>query len=407
MDAGTSLSQGNRLQRAYHRWALPYYERMEPELRAQSEAVDRFLYSRRGLVAWLGLLAAIAGGTLGMQRAGLPLWLALVVSLLVGAGVPLMLLSAWLQPTRFTAPDLRRKLPWVLLMALAGALSGFLTGHVARHGRLDPALVLARLLDGLGLLLPAVLLAVAAIVGLLWGTAQVRRQVLEHTLRQTRLQQELDAAAREAAEARLKLLQGQIQPHFIFNTLSAVQHWVDAGDPRGAPLLRALTAFLRGSTEALSRETVTLADEAALAGHYLAIMQARLGERLRWTMTIAPGLRTQPLPPGLLLTLVENAVEHGLAPALAGGVIDIRACPLDPDRQTAELVVRDSGGRLGAPIQEGVGLSNTRERLQRRFGRAATLTLGTAADGHTEAVLRWPLTRDTTTPDAVRPGGAA
>ena len=71
------------------------------------------------------------------------------------------------------------------------------------------------------------------------------------------------------------------------------------------------------------------------------------------------------------------------------------------------LAMSRCGGRLGAPIQEGVGLSNTRERLQRRFGRAATLTLGAAADGHTEAVLRWPLAGDTTTPDAVRPEGAA
>jgi LytS/YehU family sensor histidine kinase len=207
-------------------------------------------------------------------------------------------------------------------------------------------------------------------------------------LHELQLVSERDAAARQAAEARLKLLQRQIQPHFIFNTLSAVQHWVDTGDPRAAPLLRELTAFLRGSTEALGRDVVTLAEEAAMVGHYLAIMQARMGERLRFAITIDPSLEAQPVPPGLLLTLVENAVEHGLAPTLHGGSVTLEA------RRRGDagcaVVVRDDGAGLAAAWREGVGLANCRERLAARFGGAATLALREALPG-CETVVELPI----------------
>ena len=118
------------------------------------------------------------------------------------------------------------------------------------------------------------------LLGLLLRTvAAIRRFQLHRELAAMRLTQERDAAARQLAEARLKLLQGQIQPHFVFNTLAAIQHWVDEGDPRAGPLLRASTSFLRGSTELLGQESVVLAVEIETVRHYLSIMTARLGDR--------------------------------------------------------------------------------------------------------------------------------
>ena len=382
-----SLAEGNRLQRAYFRWAEPYYERMEPRLREQTILIDRFLYSRRGLGFWLGLLAAVVGSSVGLHKAGMPWWLATGLSVMAWLGLPLIILSAWLQPARFGSPQVRKAFPRILLLAALGALCGFTVGHVARHGRLDPELLLQRLWEGMKILGPAVLLVSVAMIALMWGVGQVRRQMLERELAQVQLERERDAASRDAVQAQLKLLQGQIQPHFIFNTLSAVQHWVDQGDPRGGPLLRALTAFLRGSTEALARDEIRLADEAALVGHYLAIMEARLGERLRSSIEIDPAVAELLLPPGLVLTQVENAVEHGIAPSLSGGEIRVQA-RRDGDWLTID--VSDSAAQLPAAIVEGVGLRNSRERLRHRFDGQASLDLS-LRDGFSVARLRLPL----------------
>ena len=176
-------------------------------------------------------------------------------------------------------------------------------------------------------------------------------------------------------------MQGQIQPHFIFNTLSAVQHWVDSGDARAGPLLRSLTAFLRGSTELLSRDTVRLGDELAMVGHYLDIMQARLGDRLDRKLTIDAQLNDQQLPPGLLLTLVENAVEHGISAALNGGCVSV-AAQAQPGGWC--VVVHDDGAGLPAGWTEGVGLANSRQRLAHHFGARAQLAVRATQPG-TEA----------------------
>lgn len=375
------LSEGNRLQRAYHRWALPHYARMSPELREQAELIDRFLYSRRGLGFWLGLGAAVVGSSAGLVAAGLPVLLAVAGSLLVWGALPLSGVAAWMQPGRFSGALIRQKLPRVLLLALLGALLGFAVGHVVQRGRLDVVQLATSLWKSMIFIVPAMLFVSVAMLALAWGIAHVRRQLLERELERVKLERERDAAARQAAEAQLKLLQGQIQPHFIFNTLSAVQHWVDSADTRAAPLLRSLTAFLRGSTEMLGRDETTLAEEATMVSDYVAIMQARLGPRLRFSMHIAPDAAAQALPPGLLLTLVENAIEHGISPALAGGEVQVRAWR---DGAAWQLSVRDHGSGLPTGWSEGVGLANCRQRLAHRFGARATFSLEAMQPG-TEA----------------------
>ena len=372
------LAEGNRLQRAYARWAGPHYELMAPEVREQAELIDCYLYSRRGLGFWFGLLAAVVGSSFGLAAAGLPLLLALAISLFLWLGLPLAALGAWMQPGRFAGPRLLRKLPLALAGALFGALLGFTAGHVARRGGLDIVLLGEELWRKLVLLLPAVLAAALAMLALVWMVALVRRQLLERELTRLHLERERDLAAREAAEAQLKLLRAQIQPHFIFNTLSALQHWVDSGDTRAPALLRALTGFLRGSTELLGRDDVTIEAEAAMVVNYLAIQQARLGVRLTSHVDIAAEAAQERIPPGLLLTLVENAVEHGIAPALAGGRVEVRS-----RRDGAALVisVADSGVGLDPDWHEGVGLANCRQRLQHRFGPNAELQVSALEHG--------------------------
>ena len=373
------LSEGNRLQRAYHAWAAPRYARMPADIREQVIATDCFFYSRRGLVVWLSILGGTVALVLGLRLSGTPWLLSTALGLVAGVSMPLVAVSAWLMPNVFSRGKHMSKL---LLLTLAGGgcglVVGFAVGHVGRHGHLDLPLLGEELARKAGTALPVVALAAVALLGSAWALARVRRQVLERQLAHAAMQSERDASAREAAEARLKLLQAQVQPHFIFNTLAALQHWVDTGDDRAPPLLRTLTAFLRGSTELLGREQVPLAEEAAMAGHYLAIMQGRLGQRLRYTVDVAPALGAEQVPPGLLLTLVENAVEHGVAPQPDGGEVRVEA---RADGAGWWLQVADSGAGLAADWHEGLGLANCRQRLRHAYGERATLSLGPGDPG--------------------------
>jgi LytS/YehU family sensor histidine kinase len=139
-----------------------------------------------------------------------------------------------------------------------------------------------------------------------------------------------------------------------------------------APLLRSLTGFLRGSTELLAQDAVALGAELPLVEHYLAVMQARLGDRLRASVQAQPGCAGVSLPPGLLLTLVENAVEHGAAARLQGGEVRVRAAL---EAGHCRIEVSDNGPGLVPGWREGVGLANARQRLAHRFGPRARLQL--------------------------------
>jgi hypothetical protein len=348
---------------------------MAPELRAEVERIDRWLYSRRGVWFWAALLLGLVLTVAVLGLAFSISWLgAVLVSVVVWVTLLMMLVSAWLTPEKFEWVGRARLGQWAAMavLALAGLSVGYLTAK-ATNGQLasldwrEALVVLLR--DGLSWVAGLVaLLALAT-----GGIARLRRWRMETEMRSLRLAAERDAAARDAAEARLKLLQAQIHPHFIFNTLAAVQHWVDQADPRGAPLLRSLTAFLRGSTDMMGRDGVPLALEMTMMGHYLDIMQARLGGRLRFEVhPLAAHLQNLTLPPGLVLTLVENAIEHGVEPQLHGGVVEVR---LHESSEGLFIDVLDDGPGLLEPLREGVGLSNTRARLAQALGPQARLEL--------------------------------
>jgi len=202
--------------------------------------------------------------------------------------------------------------------------------------------------------------------------------------------QQIEARLRELAdhEAALRLqtrlAAAQIQPHFLFNTLASLQHWVDTRDERAAPLLRDFTAYLRATLPMFERELQTLDEELETVRRYLAIMQARLGPRLTFSIDSATDV-TAELPPGILLTLVENAIAHGIEPQLRGGHITMTA---RRESSCVVLTVQDDGPGLTPGWVEGVGLSNTRRRLMGAFP-AATLRLTDANPGCT-ATLTLP-----------------
>lgn len=377
----------NRFQRWYFAWAEPYYQRMEPQMQAQARAMDRLLYSRRGLWVLLGLLSSVGGATAGMRAAGMPLLMGLILSSLMIFALVFALVAAWLQPDKVMGRrGLGRLMLRIMLATLAGVLTGWVGGRLAKHG-LAGLSSLGTEFDKLLRIGVPVGLSVGLVMALLVGlTAAARRYQLQQELLEARAAEERAQVAREASEARLRLLQAQIQPHFIFNTLSAVQHWVDSGDARASGMLRALTAFLRGSAELMLKPQVSLAEELALVGHYLSVMQARWGERLRYALDIdaATAERAQ-LPPGIVLSLVENALEHGLAPTLAGGTLRVS---LQPQGNRGWLLrVQDDGVGLDDDWQAGVGVANSRARLEAVFGARARLLLTAVDEGGTCAEL--------------------
>ena len=182
---------------------------------------------------------------------------------------------------------------------------------------------------------------------------------------------------RQALDARLHLLQAQIAPHFLFNTLANVQALVDAGSPQASVVLRSLTAYLRAAVPLLHEPAATFERELQLVRPYLELMQMRMPDRLQYAMDVDPSTLKMRCPPTTLLTLVENAVRHGIDPSEEGGRIDIEI------RQRGErCVVRvsDTGAGLHESVNGlGTGLTALRERLQLIFGEAVQLRLTSGA----------------------------
>jgi len=195
--------------------------------------------------------------------------------------------------------------------------------------------------------------------------AFARHQALAFQLERSELE-------REALEARLRLLQSQVAPHFLFNTLANVQALVDAGSPRAPDVLRSVTAYLRAAVPRLDEPATTLGRELELVQAYLELMRLRMPDRLQFSVRVDEAeSRAQSCPPMTLLTLVENAVRHGIDPSEEGGRIDVQV-----RRRDGRCVVRvsDTGVGLGPSSNGlGTGLSTLRERLQLAFGGDARL----------------------------------
>jgi len=198
-----------------------------------------------------------------------------------------------------------------------------------------------------------------------------------------------------AAEAELKALRAQINPHFLFNALTTIGYLIEAAPPRALGTLMQLTALLRGVLRS-DGEFTTLGREIELVEHYLKIEHERFEERLRIAIDVPAALRGHRIPTLVLQALVENAIKHGVTPSITGGCVEVSA-RLDHLAQPARLrlAVRNTGAPLSAVPEwaphERVGVDNVRRRLDGHYGAAAGLTLTTDRDGATVAEIVLPL----------------
>ena len=301
----------------------------------------------------VGLIATLVFSILEKWPRRLPRWVArwVVQVVAVGVSVPLSTLAIWLLATKPGAPqfwaDPKRFEGWMMLTFFA--------------------------------LLVAPWTALAALVR--QKEAMARHQALAFELERSEL-------ARQALDARLQLLQAQVAPHFLFNTLANVQALVDTGSPRASAVLRSLTDYLRAAVPLLHEPAATLGRELRLVEAYLELMHMRMPDRLRYTLHVDDAALSLRCPPTTLLTLVENAVRHGIDPSEEGGSIEIRV-----ERRGDRCLIRVDDTGIGLrPTNESLrtGLSTLRERLQLMFESNAQLRITPRERGGVRAELEMP-----------------
>ena len=269
------------------------------------------------------------------------------------------------------------RLPALALATLMVAALGGAVGFAASEHDVSAALY-----AWLGMSLPCALLVAAFEIHARAVRGAARAAEVERT--NTQLEAELH-------EARARMLEAQIEPHFLFNTLANVRqlHRVDPG--AGRKMLRDLIEYLETALPGQRSDSTTLHEEQALLAAYLRLHGPRFGQRLRFDISFPEPLLGCQLPSMMLLTLVENSVKHGLAPLADGGTIQLSA---ETSGTTLVVTVADTGAGMGAGCGGGTGLANIRSRLALRYGEAAGLTLSLNQPKGVRAALRIPLSRE-------------
>jgi signal transduction histidine kinase len=307
---------------------------------------------------------------------------------------------------RFDAsqPHSNRRKRQVLLMWAAGFALGAVVAVLGFEGQVLDHIKQAFVAWNRDTFTNGVLLVMFAlmVIGVPELVAQLRLK--ERTLARQLLEAEAtrERMARFTAASELRLLQAQVEPHFLYNTLANLRYLVQSGSTDALKMTDALIEYLRTSVPDMRSQQVTLGREVDHAHHYLQIMTIRMGGRLRHTIEVDEALRAVPLPPLVVLTLVENAIKHGIAPRLQGGTVALRA---RRSGEFAQVDIEDDGAGFGANSGQGAagrndlpsagtGLANIRKRLGIAYGDAASLELlPLNSDGSgTRARLRVPLT---------------
>jgi sensor histidine kinase YesM len=192
---------------------------------------------------------------------------------------------------------------------------------------------------------------------------------------------------KKVAEANLRILQAQIEPHFLFNTLSNVLNLLDTDPAKGKSMLEDFTRYLRTSLSKIRGQTTRLGHEMEMIQAYLNIFKVRMGNRLQFNLDLPSDLRETPFPPMLIQPLVENAIKHGLEPKVEGGKIFIRA---DLNGNLLRMEISDTGVGFKGDRNDGLGLVNIRERLQSLYGDDGRLVIEENQSGGVKATIEVP-----------------
>lgn len=234
------------------------------------------------------------------------------------------------------------------------------------------------------------ILSIGCIFGLIGSTGFLLAERLTAVDRELR-QKQLEEVERERREllVHLKMLQAQIEPHFLFNTLANVAGLIEVEPLQARELLERLISWLRQALVRARTDNSVLGDELDLLENWLQILSLRFGSRLSWQFNVPSEARQLAFPPMLLQPLLENAIRHGIEPKLGGGSLQVIALL---EGQRLRLEVRDDGVGIGDQDlnKAGTGLENVVARLQALYGSKANLALTNNKDGGVTAVLEIP-----------------
>ena len=301
----------------------------------------------------VGLIALAVFGLLERWPRRLPSWLARWALQVVGVAlsIPVAVLAMYLAITMAdTQPFWKQE----------ARLSGFFV------------------LSATGILI-ATLMALGAL--LRQREQEARNQALAFELQRSELEC-------QALDSRLRLLQAQVEPHFLFNTLANVRELVVCGSPQASHVLDTLITYLRAAVPRLHDPFTMLAEEIQLSRAYLELMQMRMPDRLQFSVEADPDAAQVRCPPTCILTLVENAIRHGIDPSEDGGRIDVRVAVRDG---RCHIEVSDTGiGLQRAGSGLGTGLATLRERLQLAFRADATVTVSPIQPHGARASVEFP-----------------
>ncbi|MES3025946.1 MAG: histidine kinase [Pseudomonadota bacterium] len=223
----------------------------------------------------------------------------------------------------------------------------------------------------------------AAVKGLAGGKRRAELMAKEATE-----QADVATLERRLLEAQMSTLQAQVEPHFLFNTLALIGQLIETDPPEAARIHTHLIAYLRSTLPQLRAVGGgTLGRQVELSRAYLAIMQARMKERLQVSFDVPESLNYAPFPPMMLQILIENAIKHGLEPKIEGGKIEVSA---RIENGMMQVDVRDNGVGFNMHSDDGVGLANVRERLLLLYGGRAELVIEMPVEGGALASIRVP-----------------
>lgn len=199
-----------------------------------------------------------------------------------------------------------------------------------------------------------------------------RERESRHAAELARAQAERAQLEKNVLQAQLALMQAQVEPHFLFNTLANVQHLVETDPASASRMLESLIQYLRAALPRMREDTTTVGRELDMAKAFLDIHRMRMGSRLDYVVEVPEALRSRLFPPMMLITLVENAVIHGVDPCCEAGTITITASERDGKLRFS---VADTGEGISPKKGTGVGLVNIRERLKALYGGTARLVI--------------------------------
>jgi sensor histidine kinase YesM len=215
----------------------------------------------------------------------------------------------------------------------------------------------------------ALSLCISAVLAFIW------RRRLNELSGQIDLAEERErtsSAERAAAEASLRALQAQIEPHFLFNTLANVTGLIHTQPDKAKQMLEQFIAYLRATLAATRDHETTIADDFDTMKTFLSILQIRMGDRLKVRFDLPDDLRDAAIPPMLLQPLVENAIKHGLEPKMDGGEV---ALIVKRVGNKIAITVADTGLGFQNSASNGIGLKNVRERVKQLYGDAGSVSI--------------------------------